>query len=313
MKIPLQWPQWCIRTLWWAQAIKIIRLWRNKKEAHKKKDNNGGNSKMMKSGSVSNVFYEKNNSITDSASKNKKSMSRQKTNTVLKTLPYSISQKIMKSTCTASSPTIAMFNSIISSHKNQKSRKKTSSRKKARKGVSPNQYSKFRNTFLSMYDYNSPTTASRSSNTRMPTTNVALKKLLSDKKKSNYDNINNWLLSSQIQDINAVSINSCNGKPLIVTVGNDSRGLVEYNYHRQTSKTPSNNEYKPNLFHGSNANGYQKENVPNQSPFYNDLQNLKNKFQSVLNSYKQREMMLMERCKFLENKLMHYEANSNQE
>jgi len=149
---------------------KCNKMMKKKKEAHKKKDQHG-NSKMMKSGSMSKLFY--NNSISDSASK-KKSMTRQKTSSVLKTIPYSISQKMLKGTCTTSSPTIAMFNSIINSHKMQKSRKKTSSRK-SRKGLSPNSYSKFRNTFLSLYDYNSPTTASRSSNSRPPTTTAALK------------------------------------------------------------------------------------------------------------------------------------------
>jgi hypothetical protein len=76
-----------------------------------------------------------------------------------------------------------MFNSIINSHKNVKTRKK-SSNKKNRKAMSPNTYSKFRNTFLSIYDYNSPTTATGSSKSGMgTTTNATLQKLLSDKKK----------------------------------------------------------------------------------------------------------------------------------
>jgi hypothetical protein len=298
-----------------SPSTKNNKILKKKKEAHKKKDMHG-NSKMMRSGSMSNMFQ--NNSITDSASK-KKSMSRQKTSGALKTIPYSVSQKMMKSTSSTLSPTIAMFNSIINNHKNQKSRKKTSSRKKSRKGISPNSYSKFKNTFLSMYDYNSPTTASRSSVARPPPTSIALKKLLSDKKcrksSAKYDsNMNhdrsylNTLLTSKMQDINAVSINSCNGKPLMVKVGNESRGLVEYNnYLRQTSKTPMGNEYKPNLFRGQN-DAVQNETFQQKSPFYNDLALIKNKFTSVLESYKQREMMLMERCKYLETKLMKYEG-----
>jgi hypothetical protein len=70
------------------------KIMKKKKEANKKKDNLG-NSKMMRSGSTSQMFQ--NNSISDSASK-KQSMSRQKTSGVLKTIPYSISQKMLKST-----------------------------------------------------------------------------------------------------------------------------------------------------------------------------------------------------------------------
>lgn len=182
------------------------KIMKKKKEAIKNKTHHG-NSKMMRSGSMSNMFH--NNSITDSASK-KKSMTRQKTSSVLKTIPYSISQRMLQSTCTTSSPTIAMFNSIINNHKSQKLRKKSSSSKKSRKGISPNTYTKFRNTFLSMYDYNSPTTMSRSSGPRPPTTSVALKKLLSDKKHAMYENqaqdvsYINSILAHKLQDINMV-------------------------------------------------------------------------------------------------------------
>lgn len=70
------------------------KIMKKKKEATKKKDNLG-NSKMMRSGSTSHMFQ--NNSISDSTSK-KKSLSRQKTSGVLKTIPYNLSQKILKST-----------------------------------------------------------------------------------------------------------------------------------------------------------------------------------------------------------------------
>lgn len=135
---------------------------------------------MMKSGSMSRIHH--NNSISDSNSK--KSMTRQKTNSMLQTLPYTISQNVLSTGSTRAStiPTIAMFNSIINSHKNLKTRKKTSSRKKNRGTVSPSSYSKFRNTFLSMYDYSSPAGASRSKNSGPPTTNEALKLMLSNKK-----------------------------------------------------------------------------------------------------------------------------------
>jgi hypothetical protein len=95
-----------------------------------------------------------------------------------------------------SSPTIAMFNSIINSQKNINQRKKTTSQKKRDNGT-PNQYSKFRNSFLSMYDMNSPTSASGSSKPRVQTTSATLKKMLVSS--------NN---NSQIQDVNTVIINS---------------------------------------------------------------------------------------------------------
>ena len=83
------------------------KIMKKKKEAHKSKGNHG-NSKMMKSGSMSNIYQ--NNSISDSASK-KKSLTRQKTSGALKNMPYTISQKMLKNnTSSTMSPTIAMFN-----------------------------------------------------------------------------------------------------------------------------------------------------------------------------------------------------------
>ena len=90
---------------------KIIWMRNYKKESGKKKDNLG-NSNMMRSGSTSAMFQ---NSISESTSKKK--LSRQKTSSVLKTIPYSLSQNMLGSTMSTSNPTIAMFNSIISSQK----------------------------------------------------------------------------------------------------------------------------------------------------------------------------------------------------
>ena len=149
---------------------------------------------MMRSGSTSAMFQ---NSISDSNSKKK--MSRQKTSSVLKTIPYSMSQNMLGSTMSTSNPTITMFNSIINSQKSHKQRKKTTSKKKKRdSGTSSSDrgiksYSKFRNTFLSMYDYSSPTAAP--SSTKVQTTSAALKKMLDGSKK-------------QLQDVNTVIINS---------------------------------------------------------------------------------------------------------
>lgn len=63
---------------------KNIKIMKKKKEALKKNKENFANSKMMRSGSVSTMFQ--NHSITDSATKNK-SLTRQKTSGVLKTIP----------------------------------------------------------------------------------------------------------------------------------------------------------------------------------------------------------------------------------
>lgn len=60
-----------------------------------------------------------------------KSMTRQLTSGMLHALPYSVSQNMLSNGSTHAStiPTIAMFNSLINSHKNLKTRKQTSSRK----------------------------------------------------------------------------------------------------------------------------------------------------------------------------------------
>lgn len=141
------------------------------------------------------IISNRSNNISDSNLK--KSMNRNKTSANLKGLPYSISQNVLGSTMATSSPTIAMFNSIINSQKSINQRKKTTSRKKNRDNGTPNQYSKFRNSFLSMYDMNSPTTASGSSKPRVQTTSATLKKMLMSSKNN-----------SQIQDVNTVIINS---------------------------------------------------------------------------------------------------------
>lgn len=212
---------------------KSNKMMKKKKEAHKKK--HGHSSKVMRSGSMSSMFH--NNSITDSGSK--KSMKRQKTSGALKKLPYSISQKMLGSTLKASSPTTEMFNSITNSQKYLK---------KNVEMISPTTYSKFRNTFLSMYDYNSPTTASGSTTSGPGNISTALKKMLTNKKQCSVDResqikqdasyINN-LINSKINETNTVTINSSNGKPLMINVGPDAKGLVEYSdYIRQASKTP---------------------------------------------------------------------------
>lgn len=147
---------------------------KRKKEALKKDGN--GYSKMVKSGSMSAMHC--NQSISDSNSK--KQMARQNTSSALNKVAYNVSHNTLSnmSTKESSIPTIAMFNSIINSHKNLKS----VNRKKDRGDtISPNSYSKFRNTFLSIYDYSSPSTASGSKNSRAPTTSAALKKMLLEK------------------------------------------------------------------------------------------------------------------------------------
>lgn len=271
------------------------KLMKKKKEAQKKKDQLGS-SKMMKSGSTSAMFH--NNSISDSYSK--KSLTRQKTSGVLKTIPYSVSQNLLGSTLTTSSPTIEMFNSIINSQKNLKQRKKTTSRKKHRDTITPNSYSKFRNTFLSMYDYNSPTTASGSTNSGPITTSAALKKMLSVPKHN-----------SHMHDVNTVSINSCNGKPLMIKVGNDNKGLIEYNnYLRQTSKTPLNVDAKQDIFDILEKNQRQNDEFHQAPPFVQELGILKAKFTKVLNDYKNREQILRDRCSYLEAELRKAQENA---
>lgn len=68
------------------------KIMKKKKELHKKKE--GHTSKMMKSGSMSNMFQ--NTSITDSNSK--KTLSRQKTSGVLQTIPYNVKNHLLAST-----------------------------------------------------------------------------------------------------------------------------------------------------------------------------------------------------------------------
>lgn len=172
-----------------------------------------------------------------------------------------------------SSPTIAMFNSIINSQKNINQRKKTTSQKKNRNNGTPNQYSKFRNSFLSMYDMNSPTSASGSSKPRVQTTSATLKKML-------MSSTNN----SQIQDVNTVIINSWNDKPMTIRVNNDP-------------KSPTIFENECNLIQ------YKRESKPLPPPFENDLNCLKQKFVKVLEGYRQRERILVGRCQYLETEL----------
>ena len=150
-----------------------------KKEHSKKKDS----SKIMRSGSVSAMFH---SSVQESS---KKSLPRKKSG-LLKTIPYSVSQNMLGSTMATSSPTIAMFNSIINSQKTLKHKK--SSSKKKRDMATPSTNSKFRNTFLSQYDMNSPSTHSLSKcQEKNMTTSASIKNALSSNR-----------AGSQLQDIN---------------------------------------------------------------------------------------------------------------
>lgn len=206
-----------------------------------------------------------------------------------------------------------MFNSIISSHKNLKTRKKTSSRQKNREKTSPGASSKFRNTFLSQYDYNSPTTASGSTNSGPATTTNALQKLLCDQKvhAHNDENLNtdpsfiNNLLNSKISDLNGVNINSCNGQPLMIKIGNESEPMADYDYIRKSSKTPVNIDTHGNMFKFMDSQNYPQSNAFHQkSPFDQQLLLLKTKFKTVLENYRKREEALIQRCKYLEAELL---------
>lgn len=179
--------------------------------------------------------------------------------------------------------------------------------------ISPNSYSKFRNTFLSMYDYNSPTTASGSKNSMPPTTTETLKRMLSDKKRPSDHwethlkqeaSYINTLINSKINDVNTVSISSCNGKPLMIKVGNENKGIIEYNnFLRQASKTPVSVDLKQDVIKIMEKHNKNDENDPNVA-MGQQLNALKSKFVQVLDSYRKREQMLVERCKYLETELI---------
>jgi len=259
------------------------------KKSHKKKDNS---SKMMKSGSVSNMFH--NNSITDSNSK--KTMTRQKTSSMLKKIPYSMTNNMMTTACTTSSPTLAMFNSIVSSQRSQK-RKKSASRKKIRDTTTPSSYSKFKNAFGDLM-MQTPGNPSRSPNAGGRTTD-ALKNML-----------NGYKNQTEIHEVGTVNISGCNGKPLMIKVNNESKGLVEYNnFLRTQSKAPLNMETQKEVLKILD----QRQKAGNQSspPWNQELGILKANFEKVLNNYKGvvkelkgREQMLMAKCEYLENQLM---------
>ena len=178
--------------------------------------------------------------------------------------------------------------------------------------MNTNSYSKFRNTFLSMYDYNSPTTASGSKNSVPPTTSETLKRMLSDKKKPTNREENqlkqdasyiNTLINSKIHDVNTVSISSWNGKPLMIKVGNENKGIIEYNnFLRQASKTPVSVDLKQDVIKIMEKNK-NDENDPNLI-MNQQLNALKIKFVQVLDGYKKREQILVERCKYLETELL---------
>ena len=163
-----------------------------------------------------------------------------------------------------------------------------------------------------MYDYNSPTTASGSKNSMPPTTTETLKRMLSDKKKPTERwetqlkqdaSYINTLINSKIHDVNTVSISSCNGKPLMIKVGNENKGIIEYNnFLRQANKTPVSVDLKQDVIKimDKSKNDENDANVI----MGQQLNALKSKFVQVLDSYKKREQMLVERCKYLETELL---------
>lgn len=187
---------------------------------------------------------------------------------------------------------------MMSKNKNSKQRKKSSSRKKKRDTAASssdrglNSYSKFRNTFLSMYDYTSPTPSRISCNAKSNklinhpqpiTTSATLKKMFKNNKK-------------EYKDVNTVIINSCNDKPLMIKVNSESnKGLVHYN---------SNNHYMPlNQKHSTNqlptqdymAHFKNKQHLTKDPEITEGLQEIKQRFVSVLDGYKHREKMLIEK------------------
>jgi len=235
------------------------------KKTHKKKDQS---SKMMKSGSMSHMFH--NNSITDSNSK--KTMTRQKTSSVLKKIPYSMANNMMASTCTTSSPTLAMFNSIVSNQRSQK-RKKNISRKKIRDTTTPSSYSKFKNAFGDLMVH-TPENPSQSPNAGGRTTTDALKNML-----------NGYKSQADIHEVGTVNISGCNGKPLMIKVNNDSKGLVEYNnFLRTQSKAPLNLETQKEVL--KILEQRQKDANRESPPWTQELSILKSNFEKVLNNYK---------------------------
>lgn len=186
-----------------------------------------------------------------------------------------------------------MFNSIISSQRCQKQRKKTGSRKKNRDTATPSSYSKFRNTFGDLIIQQQPsTTVSGSTNSGGKTTTAALKRML-----------NNYKSQPEIRDVGTVNISSCNGKPLMIKVNNDAVSLMEYNnYVHQTCKTPMNIDTQKEVL--KILDERQGDEFHTSPPWMQELSILKSKFVKVLNNYKSREQMLIARCKYLENELI---------
>lgn len=103
--------------------------------------------------------------------------------------------------------------------------------------------------------------------------------------------------------MNTVSISSCNGKPLMIKVGNENKGIIEYNnFLRQANKTPVSVDLKQDVIKimDKSKNDENDANVI----MGQQLNALKSKFVQVLDSYKKREQMLVERCKYLETELL---------
>lgn len=89
----------------------------------------------------------------------------------------------------------------------------------------------------------------------------------------------------------------------MVKVNAENKGLVDYNnFLRQTSKTPVYTDTKQDIFKVLEDNKFRNETEP--AVMGRQLNELKSKFVGVLEGYKQRERMLMERCKYLEGELM---------
>ena len=89
--------------------------------------------------------------------------------------------------------------------------------------------------------------------------------------------------------------------------GDDNKGLLEYNnYFSKKSKTPSHCDSHRDFLKIQELAQKKKLNDHNQSKepaFMKELQVLKHRFVNVLDGYKQRERMLMQKCRYLEKEL----------
>ena len=137
-------------------------------------------------------------------------------------------------------------------------------------------------------------------NSKIQTTSAALKKMLNGSKK-------------QLQDVNTVIINSWNDKPLMIKVNGDSnKGLLEYNnYFSNKPKTPWEESRRDFLKMQELAHSKREINS-SQPQLMNDLQMLKTRFSKVLDGYKQREKMLLLKCRYLEKELFKAREGNNQ-